>query len=78
LQNLQLKPNPEQQWANLQGESNLDTALIATMYDGNPEPKTYAQVLKCGDFQSWWGAMCVEFKIMKDKKVWEIIHKASI
>jgi hypothetical protein len=44
-------PNPEQ-WANLQGDLDSDTALIATMYDGNPEPKTYAKALKCNDFQN--------------------------
>jgi hypothetical protein len=58
-------PNPEH-WAN------------ATMYDGNPEPKTYAQALKCNDFQNWWGAMCVELNNMEDNQVWEIIPKASI
>jgi hypothetical protein len=39
-------PNPEQIWTNLQGDPDSDTALTATMYDGNPEPKTYAQALK--------------------------------
>jgi hypothetical protein len=62
----------------LQGDSDSDTALIATMYDGNPEPKTYAQAIKSPDFQDWWAAMCVEFKNMEDKQVWEITPKASI
>jgi hypothetical protein len=70
-------PNPKE-WANLQEDSDSDTALIATMYDGNPEPKTYAQALKCSDFQSWWDAMCVEFNNMEDKQVWEITPKTSI
>jgi hypothetical protein len=57
---------------------NNDTALIATMYDGNPEPKIYTQALKCSDFQYWWGAMCIEFKNMEDKQAWEITPKSSI
>jgi hypothetical protein len=69
-------PNTEQ-WTNLQGNSASDTALIATMYDGNPELKTYA-ALRCSDFQIWRGAMCVYFKNMEDKQVWEITPKASI
>jgi hypothetical protein len=48
------------------------------MYDGNPELNTNAQALRCSDFQNWWGAMCVEFKNMEDKQVWEITPKASI
>jgi hypothetical protein len=52
-------PNPQTEWNNLQGDSGSDTALIATMYDGNPDPKTYAQALRSYDFQNWWAAMCV-------------------
>jgi hypothetical protein len=63
---------------NLQGDSDSDTALIVTMYNGNPEPKTYAQAISCSDFQNWWGAMCVELKNMEDEQVWEITPKASI
>jgi hypothetical protein len=70
-------PNPQTEWNNLQGDSDTDTALIATMYDGNPEPKTYHQALASHDFQNWWAAMCVEFKNMKDKQVWEITPKGS-
>jgi hypothetical protein len=70
-------PNPGQHCTNLQGDSNSDTALIATMY-GNPEPKTYAQALRCSYFQNWWGSMCIEFKNMENKKVWEITPKASV
>jgi hypothetical protein len=72
-------PNPEQQWTNLQGDSNSDTDYIAAMYDGIPEPKTYAQALKCSDFQNWWGSfMCTELKNMEDKQVLEITPEASI
>jgi hypothetical protein len=70
-------PNPEQ-WNNLKGDYDLGAGLIATMYDGNPEPKSYAQALRCSDFQTWWRAMCVEFKDMEDKQVWEITPKVSI
>jgi hypothetical protein len=71
IRNLQsfFNPNPQTEWNNIQGDSDSDTALIATMYDGIPEPKTYSQVLKCSDIQNWWGAMCVEFKNMEDKQV---------
>jgi hypothetical protein len=38
------------------------------MYDGSPEPKTYAHAIKYIGFQNWWGAMCVEFKTWRISK----------
>jgi hypothetical protein len=70
--------NSQTQWQYLQSDSDIETTLIATMYDGNPEPKTYAQAIKSNYFQNWWGAMCVEFKNMEEHQVWEITPKASI
>jgi hypothetical protein len=76
--NLSSLPPKVQQWANLQGDSDSDIAPIASMYDGAHEPKTYAQALKCSDFQNWWGSMCIGFKTMEDKQVWVITPKAYI
>jgi hypothetical protein len=45
-------PNPQTERKNLQSKSDSDTALIATMYDDNPEPKTYVQALKSHNFQN--------------------------
>jgi hypothetical protein len=82
LQNLQfadfLNTNPQAEWKNLQADSDSDTALIATMYDGKHDPKTYAKALRSHEFKNWWADMCVEFKIMEIKQVWEITPKASI
>jgi hypothetical protein len=41
-----------------------EAALIATMYDGNPEPKSYWEAINCPDFSNWWEAMCTEFSNM--------------
>jgi hypothetical protein len=79
-------PDPQDEWENMRGEaavymretSKHETALIATMYDGNPEPKSYQDALTCPDFSSWWEAMCTEFTNMEHNQVCEITPKASI
>jgi hypothetical protein len=34
-------------------DSETDTALTATMYDGNSEPKAYAQAIRKHELQNW-------------------------
>jgi hypothetical protein len=89
IRNLQafFNPDPGAYWENLQGEADLmmlandkahETALIATMYDGSPEPKTYYEATQCHDFPNRWGAICTEFNNMEQKVVWEIIPKDNV
>jgi Reverse transcriptase (RNA-dependent DNA polymerase) len=55
-----------------------EAALNATIYDGSPDPKTYAEAMTSPDRQNWWEAMCTEFANMHTKQVWTIIPKSSI
>jgi hypothetical protein len=55
-----------------------EAALIATVFDGSPEPKIYKEAKQCTNFPNWWGAMCIEFNNMEQKKVWEIIPKTKV
>jgi Reverse transcriptase (RNA-dependent DNA polymerase) len=79
-------PDPQDKWENMKGEavvymretSKHEAALIATMYDGNPEPKSYWEALTCPDFSNWWEAMCNESNNMEHKQVWKFTPKASI
>jgi hypothetical protein len=78
-------PRPHDEWEDARGESALhkravklqESALIATIYDGSPEPKTYREA-QCEDLPNWWGAMCIEFNNMEQKRVWEIIPKTLV
>jgi hypothetical protein len=38
-----------------------EAALNATIYDGSPDPKTYAKAMTSSDRQNWRDAMCTEF-----------------
>jgi hypothetical protein len=79
-------PRQHDEWEDARGEAALhkravklqDTVLKATIYDGGPEPKTYRKAQQCKDFPNWWGAMCIEFDNMEQKKVWEIIPKTKV
>jgi hypothetical protein len=55
-----------------------DIALQATIYDGSPDPKTYAEAMSSSDRPNWWAAMCTEFTNMHSKEVWTIIPKSLI
>jgi hypothetical protein len=59
-------------------QSSLETAFLATIYDGNTEPKTYREVLTTKDYANWWTAMCTEFQNMESKEVWEIQLKSEL
>jgi hypothetical protein len=79
-------PRPNNEWEDAKGEAALhkravklqEAALIATVYDGSPEPKTYRESEQCKDFTDWWGDMCIEFNNMEQKKVGEIILKTKV
>jgi hypothetical protein len=49
-----------------------EVALLATVYDGSPEPKTFKESLECPDSPNWWAARKTEFKNMEEKGVWQI------
>jgi hypothetical protein len=39
---------------------------IASIHDGNPEPKTYFEAKLSKEWQKWWVAMCTEYKNMEE------------
>ena len=45
----------------------FDVCLQATVYDGNPDPKTFNEAKQSPDWPNWWEAMCTEFKNMHEK-----------
>jgi Reverse transcriptase (RNA-dependent DNA polymerase) len=51
---------------------------VSTIHDGNPDPKNYAEAKNSKDWNKWWEAMCIEFKNMEDKKVWNVILKTDV
>ena len=55
-----------------------ECALLATVYDGSPEPKTLKESLQCPDSPNWWAAIKTEFQNMEEKGVWQIKTKTSI
>ena len=55
-----------------------DICLQATIYDGNPDPKTYQEAIASPDWPNWWAAMCTEFNNMHEKQVWTIIPRNTI
>jgi hypothetical protein len=86
MHNLQTYYNP-----NPGAESNLftfessfhnnkhcDYALLATIYDGSPEPKSFKEAQSTPDFPNWWKAMVTEFTNMEQKGVWEIVLKSQV
>jgi hypothetical protein len=48
----------------------INTSLVASIHDGNSEPKTYFEAKAGKEWQKWWEAMCIELKNMEEKKVW--------
>jgi hypothetical protein len=84
IRNLQtfFNPDPQLEWENQRGEAAVftqqETALIATMYDGSPEPKNFYEAQNSTDFPNWWDAMCVELNNMESKEVWEIVPKLNV
>jgi hypothetical protein len=52
---------------NVSQNNKHEDALIATMYDENPEPKSYWEAINCPDFSNWWEATFAEFSNMKHK-----------
>jgi Reverse transcriptase (RNA-dependent DNA polymerase) len=55
-----------------------EVALLATVYDGSPEPKTFKESLECHDSPNWWVAIKTEFRNMEEKGVWQIKTKTSV
>jgi Reverse transcriptase (RNA-dependent DNA polymerase) len=84
LMNLQTSynPNPLQytQHAALLAtfQYSPEIALQATIYDGSPDPKSYAEAMTSSDRSNWWEAICTEFDNMHSKGVWTIISKSEI
>jgi hypothetical protein len=87
LKNLQTyyNPDPLQYVDTLQHAAVLATfsnppevALQATIYDGNPDPKTFQEAKQSQDWPNWWAAMITEFDNMHSKQVWTIIPRNSI
>jgi hypothetical protein len=64
---------------NTEDEKDEDeAAYLDTVYDGNPEPKNFKEAQNSPDFKNWWEAMCIEFRNMKHKQVWEITPNTSV
>ena len=76
LRNLEtfFNPNP---WEHLQDVAN-ETSLTATIYDGNPEPKSVAEAKKTKDWKKWLEAIFTEFDNMEEKEVWEVVNRKDI
>jgi transposase InsO family protein len=70
-------PGPDALQAPLPPPDN-ESALLATVYDGNPEPKHYLEARTSPDSSNWWEAMCTEFKNMESKEVWQIRPKTEV
>jgi Reverse transcriptase (RNA-dependent DNA polymerase) len=66
-------PNP---WEHL--EQGNEQNLTATIYDGNPEPKTFQETKKSKNWKEWWDAISTEFDNMEEKGVWEICEKDNV
>ncbi len=58
--------------------SNNQTAMTATIYDGNPEPKSVAEAKNTKDWKKWLGAIFIEFDNMEEKEVWEVVNRKDI
>jgi Reverse transcriptase (RNA-dependent DNA polymerase) len=55
-----------------------ELTYASTIHDGNPDPKNYVEAKNSKDWNKWWEAMCIEFKNMDNKKVWNIILKTDV
>jgi Reverse transcriptase (RNA-dependent DNA polymerase) len=53
-------------------------ALQATIYDGSPDPKSYAEAMTSPDHSNWWEAKFTEFDNKHSKGVWTIIPKSDV
>ena len=73
-------PNPEETVENamITRVFNKEASMIATINDGNPDPKTYKEAKVCKHWEDWWKAMCVEFNNMEQKQVWKICNKRDV
>jgi hypothetical protein len=66
-------PNPLDECDNIRGEvadmvrETNEAAYLATVYDGNPEPKNFKEAQNSPDFSNLWEATCVEFRNMEQK-----------
>jgi mannosyltransferase OCH1-like enzyme len=57
---------------------NDKTTLLATGYDGNPEPKHYLETKTSPDLSNLWEAVCIEFQNMESKKVWQVYPRTDV
>jgi hypothetical protein len=68
-------PNPQDKWENILVEAEVmvretnEAYYLATVYDGNPEPKNFKEAQNSPDFSNWWESMCIEFRNMEHKEV---------
>jgi hypothetical protein len=51
-----------------------ETALLANMFDSNPEPKSFHETTQTQKSTNWWVAMTTELQNMEQKKVWEALQ----
>jgi hypothetical protein len=76
--------DPQDEWVNIMVKAAVmvlettEAAYLATVYDGNPEPKTFREAQMSTDFSNWGEAMCTEFRNMEHKQVWEITPNTSV
>jgi hypothetical protein len=60
---------------NIRGEAAVmvrettEAVYLATVYDGNPEPKNFREAQLSPDFSNWWETMCTAFRNMEHKQV---------
>jgi hypothetical protein len=53
-------------------------AYLATVHDGNLEPKNLKEAQNSTAYSNWWEAMCVEFRNMEHKQVCEITPDINV
>jgi hypothetical protein len=76
--------NPQDEWENIRGDTaamvreTTEAAYLATVYDGNPEPKNFREAQMSHVFSNWWEAMCTEIRNMEKKQIWEITPNTSV
>jgi hypothetical protein len=77
-------PNLHDEWENITGEAAVmvrdtnEANYLATVYDGNPEPKNFEGAQNSPDFSNWWEAMCTELTSMEHKQGWKITPNTSV
>jgi hypothetical protein len=70
-------PGPDALLAPLPPPENK-SALLATVYDGNPEPKHNFEARTSLNSSKWWEAMCTEFRNMESIEIWQIHPKTEV